>query len=355
MVLPVGTSRRADRPYQGEDAPGPAGRIARVLTHDRPSHIGTGRLVRSRPFQRPGDRAAPLPGGYAPEAAGRGRPFGRTVMPAARRGRTRSASARGTGLPLSPRRGEMENYETLRSYYQKPSGNSAAVRINSAERGPDCTRTPVHQVRPGAGRTACWPAGAPSRAHRLCLADNARQGRSSGSPSTAPGKARTARSGVAEFMLAEPGRRGRAGHLAASRCPAARLRSTPGGWRDTGRAFPDGLPGDLDVAARSQDSWPTVAHIGPGGMNSTLDVQVRAGCSTRFAALLGSGRNSTTGTGAASWSNWPSHTPRPLQAAISAAARSTWADMTGSRRDEECWPVYRGRSSVPGSPGRGGT
>ena len=93
-------------------------------------------------------------------------------------------------------------------------------------------------------------------------------------------------------------------------------------------AFPAGLPGGLDVAARNQEAWPTVLTLGRRGMNSPLTSSAGQLFDAVAAAAGPPGRHRYEGQAAVELEQLAlTSRPDPYQAAIS-----------GGR------PFHRGRS-----------
>jgi hydrogenase maturation protein HypF len=273
VVLTSGNVSDEPIAYRDEDALARLGGIADVfLTHDRPIHVRTDDSV-VRPFR---GREAVLrrSRGYVPEPLAVAGRFGRPVLACGAELKNTFCLGREDRAFLSHHVGDLENYETLRSFTEGIGhfGRLFDVtpQIVAHDLHPDylSTRYALEQddrVLAGVQH---------HHAHiASCLADNGEAGPVIGVAFDGTGYGTDATIWGGEFLLADLADAERAGHLAGVPMPggAAAIRQP---WRMAAAyldaAFPTGLPGGLDVVARNQEAWPTVLALGRRGMNSPL-------------------------------------------------------------------------------------
>jgi hydrogenase maturation protein HypF len=273
MVLTSGNVSDEPIAYRDEDARARLGGIADVfLTHDRPIHIRTDDSV-VRPFR---GREAVLrrSRGYAPEPLAVAARFGRPVLACGAELKNTFCLGREDRAFLSHHVGDLENYETLRSYTEAIGHFRRLFDIT-----PQIVAHDLHpdylSTRYALEQDDCVLAGVQHHHAHIasCLADNGEAGPVIGVAFDGTGYGPDGTIWGGEFLLADLADAERAGHLAGVPMPggATAIRQP---WRMAAAyldaAFPAGLPGGLDVAARNQESWPTVLTLGRRGMNSPL-------------------------------------------------------------------------------------
>jgi hydrogenase maturation protein HypF len=273
LVLTSGNVSDEPIAYRDEDVLARLGGIADVfLTHDRPIHVRTDDSV-VRPFR---GREAVLrrSRGYVPEPLAVAGRFGRPVLACGAELKNTFCLGREHRAFLSHHVGDLENYETLRSFTEG---------IGHFRRLFDVTPQVVaHDLHPDYLSTRyaleqddCVLAGVQHHHAHIasCLADNGEAGPVIGVAFDGTGYGTDGTIWGGEFLLADLADAERAGHLAGVPMPggAAAIRQP---WRMAAAyldaAFPTGLPGGLDVMARNQEAWPTVLALGRRGMNSPL-------------------------------------------------------------------------------------
>jgi hydrogenase maturation protein HypF len=273
MVLTSGNVSDEPIAYRDEDALARLGGIADVfLTHDRPIHIRTDDSV-VRPFR---GREAVLrrSRGYVPEPLAVATRFSRPVLACGAELKNTFCLGREDRAFLSHHIGDLENYETLRSFTEGIGHFrrlfDVAPQIVAHDLHPDYLST-----RYALDQDDCVLAGVQHHHAHIasCLADNGESGPVIGVAFDGTGYGTDGTIWGGEFLLADLADAERAGHLAGVRMPggAAAIRQP---WRMAAAyldaAFPDGLPGGLDVVVRNQEAWPTVLALGRRGMNSPL-------------------------------------------------------------------------------------
>jgi hydrogenase maturation protein HypF len=273
MVLTSGNVSDEPIAYRDEDALARLGGIADVfLTHDRPIHIRTDDSV-VRPFR---GREAVLrrSRGYVPEPLTVASRFGRPVLACGAELKNTFCLGREDRAFLSHHVGDLENYETLRSFTDGIGHFrrlfDVTPQIVAHDLHPDylSTRYALEQVD-------CVLAGVQHHHAHIasCLADNGEAGPVIGVAFDGTGYGTDGTIWGGEFLLADLADAERAGHLTGLPMPggAAAIRQP---WRMAAAyldaAFPAGLPGGLDVVVRNQEAWPTVLALGRRGMNSPL-------------------------------------------------------------------------------------
>jgi hydrogenase maturation protein HypF len=289
MVLTSGNVSDEPIAYQDADALDRLGGIADAfLTHDRPIHIRTDDSV-VRPFR---GRATLLrrSRGYVPEPLRLRRPFRRAVLACGAELKNTFCLGHGDRAFLSQHIGDLENYETLRSFTEGITHFGRLFDIT-----PELVAHDLHpeylSTKYALDLDSAELVGVQHHHAHIasCLADNDEDGPVIGVAFDGTGYGTDGTIWGGEFLLADLATAERAGHLAGVPMPggAAAIRQP---WRMAAvylaAAFPDGLPGGLAVAARNQVAWPDVLAMAQRGINAP----VTSSCGRLFdavAALLG--------------------------------------------------------------------
>ena len=273
IVLTSGNVSDEPIAYQDGDALGRLGGIADAfLTHDRPIHIRTDDSV-VRPFR---GREAVLrrSRGYVPEPLAVAGRFARPVLACGAELKNTFCLGRGDHAFLSHHIGDLENYETLRSFTE---GIGHFRRLFDVE--PQIVAHDLHpeylSTKYALEQDGCVLAGVQHHHAHIasCLADNGEPGPVIGVAFDGTGYGTDGTIWGGEFLLADLAGAERAGHLAGVPMPggAAAIRQP---WRMTAAyldaAFPGGLPAGLDVAARNSGTWPDVLALARRGVNSPV-------------------------------------------------------------------------------------
>ena len=278
MVLTSGNVSDEPIAYQDEDALARLGGIADVfLTHDRPIHIRTDDSV-VRPFR---GREAVLrrSRGYVPEPLAVAGHFGRPVLACGAELKNTFCLGRGDRAFLSHHVGDLENYETLRSFTE---GIAHFRRLFDVT--PQIVAHDLHpeylSTKYALEQDDCALAGVQHHHAHIasCLADNGETGPVIGVAFDGTGYGTDGTIWGGEFLLADLADAERAGHLAGVPMPGgtAAIRQP---WRMAAAyldaAFPGGLPGGLDVtaldvAARNSGAWPDVLTLARRGVNAPV-------------------------------------------------------------------------------------
>ncbi|MCW2908271.1 MAG: carbamoyltransferase HypF [Actinomycetia bacterium] len=273
MVLTSGNVSDEPIAYQDADALARLGGIADVfLTHDRPIHIRTDDSV-VRPF-RGRETVLRRSRGYVPEPLTVATRFGRPVLACGAELKNTFCLGREDRAFLSHHVGDLENYETLRSFTDGIGHFrrlfDVAPQIIAHDLHPEylSTKYALEQddyVLAGVQH---------HHAHiASCLADNGEAGPVIGVAFDGTGYGTDGTIWGGEFLLADLADAERAGHLAGVPMPggAAAIRQP---WRMAAAyldaAFPGGLPAGLDVAARNSGAWPDVVTLARRGVNAPV-------------------------------------------------------------------------------------
>ena len=271
MVLTSGNVSDEPIAYRDGDAPARLGGIADAfLTHDRPIHIRTDDSV-VRPFR---GRAAVLrrSRGYVPEPLAVAGRFGRPVLACGAELKNTFCLGRGNRAFLSHHVGDLENYETLRSFTEGIAHFrrlfDVTPRIVAHDLHPDYLSTRYALEQDG-----CVLAGVQHHHAHIasCLADNGEAGPVIGVAFDGTGYGTDGTIWGGEFLLADLASAERAGHLAGVPMPggAAAIRQP---WRMAAAyldaAFPGSLPAGLDVASRNSGAWADVLALARRGVNA---------------------------------------------------------------------------------------
>jgi hydrogenase maturation protein HypF len=241
------------------------------LTHDRPIHIRTDdsvvRPVRGREMLLRRSR------GYAPEPlALRGR-FPRPVLACGAELKSTFCLGTENRAILSHHIGDLENYETLRSF---TDGIEHFRRLFDVT--PEVVAHDLHPEYLSTKYALELDAELVGVQHHhahiaSCLADNDEDGPVIGVAFDGTGFGTDGTLWGGEFLLADAAEFERAGHLAAVPMPggAAAIRQP---WRMAAAyldaAYPGGLPDALAVAARHQRAWPDVLAMARRGINAPV-------------------------------------------------------------------------------------
>ncbi len=271
MVLTSGNVSDEPIAYQDEDALARLGGIADAfLTHDRPIHIRTDDSV-VRPFR---GREAVLrrSRGYVPEPLAVATRFVRPVLACGAELKNTFCLGRGDRAFLSHHVGDLENYETLRSF-SEGIGHfrrlfDVTPQIVAHDLHPEYLSTKYALEQDG-----CVLAGVQHHHAHIasCLADNGESGPVIGVAFDGTGYGTDGTIWGGEFLVADLADAERAGHLAGVPMPggATAIRQP---WRMAAAyldaAFPGGLPAGLDVAARNSGAWPDVLTLARRGVNA---------------------------------------------------------------------------------------
>ncbi len=273
IVLTSGNVSDEPIAYRDDDALARLGGIAGAfLTHDRPIHIRTDDSV-VRPF-RGRETVLRRSRGYAPEPLTVRTRFRRPVLACGAELKNTFCLGRGRHAFLSQHIGDLENYETLRSFTEG---------IEHFQRLFDVTPELVaHDLHPEylSTKYALDLTGADligvqhHHAHiASCLADNDADGPVIGVAFDGTGFGPDGTVWGGEFLLADLATAERGGCFAGLPMPggAAAIRQP---WRMAAvyldAAFPGALPDGLAVAARNAASWADVLAMARRGVNSPL-------------------------------------------------------------------------------------
>jgi hydrogenase maturation protein HypF len=273
MVLTSGNVSDEPIAYQDADALARLAGIADVfLIHDRPIHIRTDDSV-VRPFR---GREAVLrrSRGYVPEPLAMATRFRRPVLACGAELKNTFCLGREDRAFLSHHVGDLENYETLRSFTE---GIGHFRRLFDV--APQIVAHDLHpeylSTKYALEQDECVLAGVQHHHAHIasCLADNGEAGPVIGVAFDGTGYGTDGTIWGGEFLLADLSDAERAGHLAGVPMPggAAAIRQP---WRMAAAyldaAFPGGLPAGLDVAARNSGTWPDVVTLARRGVNAPM-------------------------------------------------------------------------------------
>jgi len=273
MVLTSGNVSDEPIAYQDEDALARLGGLADAfLTHDRPIHIRTDDSV-VRPFR---GRPAVLrrSRGYAPEPLAVRHRFSRPVLACGAELKNTFCLGRERRAFLSHHIGDLENYETLRSFTEGIEHFQrlfdVAPELVAHDLHPEYLSTKYALDQPDVDLIGVQH----HHAHiASCLADNDADGPVIGVAFDGTGFGPDGTIWGGEFLLADLAAAERGGSLAGLPMPggAAAIRQP---WRMAAvyldAAFPGALPDGLAVAARNAASWADVLALARRGVNSPL-------------------------------------------------------------------------------------
>jgi hydrogenase maturation protein HypF len=273
MVLTSGNVSDEPIAYRDGDALDRLGGIAGAfLTHDRPIHIRTDDSV-VRPFR---GRPAVLrrSRGYAPQPLAVRTRFSRPVLACGAELKNTFCLGREQHAFLSQHIGDLENYETLRSFTEGIEHFQRLFDVTpelvAHDLHPEYLSTKYALDRPGAELVGVQH----HHAHiASCLADNEAAGPVIGVAFDGTGFGPDGTIWGGEFLLADLAVAERGGSLAGLPMPggAAAIRQP---WRMAAvyldAAFPGALPDGLAVAARNSASWADVLAMARRGVNSPV-------------------------------------------------------------------------------------
>ncbi|HEY5351718.1 MAG TPA: carbamoyltransferase HypF [Streptosporangiaceae bacterium] len=273
IVLTSGNVSDEPIAYRDDDALSRLGGLADAfLTHDRPIHIRTDDSV-VRPF-RGRETVLRRSRGYVPEPLAVASRFARPVLACGAELKNTFCLGRGDRAFLSHHIGDLENYETLRSFTDGIRHFrrlfDVAPQIIAHDLHPEYLSTKYALEQDG-----CVLAGVQHHHAHIasCLADNGEAGPVIGVAFDGTGFGTDGTIWGGEFLLADLADAERAGHLAGVPMPggAAAIRQP---WRMAAAyldaAFPGGLPAGLDVAARNSATWPDVLTLARRGVNAPM-------------------------------------------------------------------------------------
>ena len=279
MVLTSGNVSDEPIAYRDEEALSRLGGLADVfLTHDRPIHIRTDDSV-VRPF-RGRETVLRRSRGYVPEPLAVASRFARPVLACGAELKNTFCLGRGDRAFLSHHIGDLENYETLRSF---TDGIRHFRRLFDVE--PQIIAHDLHpeylSTKYALEQDGCVLAGVQHHHAHIasCLADNGEAGPVIGVAFDGTGFGTDGTIWGGEFLLADLADAERAGHLAGVPMPggAAAIRQP---WRMAAAyldaAFPGGLPGRPGRGRPELRYLAGCAHPGPARRERPHDVQRRA-------------------------------------------------------------------------------
>jgi hydrogenase maturation protein HypF len=279
IVLTSGNSSDEPIVYRDEEMlPRLSGIADAFLTHDRAIHIRTDDSV-VRAFR---GKATLIrrSRGYVPEPVPLGSgPLRRPVLACGAELKSTFCLAKDNRAVLSQHIGDLENFETLRSFTEGIEHFRRLFDITPAlvahDLHPDYLST-----RYALGLAEDGPSGVEligvqhHHAHiAACLADNGERGPVIGVAFDGTGYGTDGTLWGGEFLIASLAGFERAGHLAALPLPggAAAIRQP---WRMAAAyldaAYPDGMPAGLDVERRNERRWDNVVSMGRRRINSPL-------------------------------------------------------------------------------------
>ena len=273
VVLTSGNVSDEPIAYRDDDALARLGAIADAfVTHDRAIHIRTDDSVagtfRGREMVLRRSR------GYVPEPVTVATAFRRPVLACGAELKNTFCLAKGNRAFISQHIGDLENAETLRSFTEGIEHFRRLFGIDpqvvAYDLHPDYLSTKYALDLDGADLVGVQH----HHAHiASCLADNGESGPVIGVAFDGTGYGTDGTIWGGEFLIADLAGFRRVGHLAPVPMPggAAAVRQP---WRMAAAyldaAFPDGLPGEPDVARRNQDRWDSVRTLARKGINAPL-------------------------------------------------------------------------------------
>jgi hydrogenase maturation protein HypF len=240
------------------------------LLHDRPIHIRTDDSV----VRAAGGRELPLrrARGYVPQPVGLPWPFPRQVLACGAELKSTFCLAKGSHAFVSHHIGDLENYETLRSFTEGIEHFQrlfdVAPEVVAHDLHPEYLSTKYALERDGVELLGVQH----HHAHvAACLADNGQAGPVIGVGFDGLGYGPDGTVWGGELLVADLAGYQRVGHLEQVPLPGgvAAIREP---WRMAAAyldaAYPDGLPDGLEVAARNADRWDRVLAVARAGLQS---------------------------------------------------------------------------------------
>lgn len=273
IVLTSGNVSDEPIAYRDDDARQRLAPIADAfLTHDRPIHMRTddsvARVVRGAPMLLRRAR------GYAPQPVPLPQPCPRPVLACGAELKHTFALARGQRAFVSHHIGDLENYETLRSFTEGVAHYrrlfDLAPQVAAHDLHPEYLST---KYAADLDDVELEPVQHHHAHIASCLADNSRTDRVIGVAFDGLGLGCDDTIWGGEILLAEDGGFERAGALEAVPLPGATAAirqpwRMAAAWLDA--AYDGDPPGDLDVAARNAERWADVLAVARSGVNSPL-------------------------------------------------------------------------------------
>ncbi|WP_219413817.1 carbamoyltransferase HypF [Pseudonocardia nigra] len=273
FVLTSGNVSDEPIAYTDTDAAARLGGIVdATLTHDRPIHTRTDdsvvRLFRGREYPLRRSR------GYVPHPLPLPSPAHRPVLACGAELKNTFCLARDRHAFVSHHIGDLENYETYRSFTEGIAHFrrlfDIVPEVVAHDLHPDYLSTKYARELDGVELVGVQH----HHAHvASCLADNGVTGPVIGVALDGLGYGTDGTIWGGEFLLADLVGHRRLGHLDPVPMPggAAAIRQP---WRMAaaylGAAYPEGLPDGLDVARRNSERWAPVAAMARSGLNSPL-------------------------------------------------------------------------------------
>jgi hydrogenase maturation protein HypF len=273
VVLTSGNSSDEPIVYADEDAVARLGSIADAfLTHDRAIHVRTDdsvvRAFRGKPVLIRRSR------GYVPEPVSLGFRLRRPVLACGAELKNTFCLAKGERAFLSQHIGDLENFETLRSFTEGIEHFRRLFDIT-----PQVVAYDLHpeylSTKYAVELAGVQLAGVQHHHAHIasCLADNGEPGPVIGVAFDGTGYGTDGTIWGGEFLIADLAGFERAGHLVAIPMPggAAAIRQP---WRMAAAyldaAYPAGHPGGLAVARRNERRWDNVISMARRGLNSPV-------------------------------------------------------------------------------------
>ncbi|MFC3986386.1 carbamoyltransferase HypF [Streptosporangium jomthongense] len=277
MVLTSGNVSDEPIAYRDEDALARLGGVADAfLVHDRPIHTRTDdsvvRVLRGRELPLRRSR------GYAPRPLPLARALPGPVLACGAELKHTFCVARGAHAFVSHHIGDLENYETFRSFTEGVGHFlrlfDVVPEVVAHDLHPEYLSTKYALALEGPLAGARPVAVQHHHAHvASCLADNGVAGPVIGVAFDGLGYGPDATLWGGEFLVADLVSFERAGHLATVPMPggAAAVRQP---WRMAAAyldaAYGGAVPGDLDVVRRNAEAWEGVLALGRRGVNAPL-------------------------------------------------------------------------------------
>ena len=347
FVLTSGNVSDEPIAYRDEDAAARlAGIVDATLTHDRPIHTRTDdsvvRIFRGREYPVRRSR------GYVPRPLRLPLPARRPVLACGAELKSTFCLARDRHAFVSHHIGDLENYETHRSYTEGIAHFRRLFDITpevvAHDLHPEYLSTKYARDLDGVELVGVQH----HHAHiASCLADNGVTGPVIGVAFDGLGYGTDGTIWGGEFLLADLAGHVRLGHLEPVPMPggAAAVREP---WRMAAAyldaAFPEGAPDGLDVVARHAERWaPVLGMAAPGSTRRSPPAP--GGCSTRWRRCSASATRSTTRVRPrSSWSSAPTpRTAAPTRCACATATRSGCGAPTSSAPPSTTWrPAWPG-------------